>query len=721
MSTSTTSTTSTTAPTKNPTTFYTYSGNWNQGVKDGAGTFTLRDMSTYTGDFMNGEMTGQGVRTYADGSVYTGCFENGERRGYGVETKVLAASSPPASEVYEGGWEANKREGKGKLVLGNGDVMEGIFKNHRLHTPSGTLITENSTYTGSFVRGVRSGKGAISLNENRGEFAGNFLNDKKSGFGKFSCNVSGISYKGEWADDEIAFPATFIDTQFQKLEEERVVKNGETKGEFIPRTINALSSVVKIDEGGNVMKINVVCAKATSLASAKAEAEAEAEGKDSVIGDNEAEGEASVDVASEETARKIRITIRKISEEEGARDAESFLSAAPTPFFVKNPTPQSISSCTSLTTTRPFPISTPNSSLLEFFETHREGLAGATEEITIADNSCVDLTEGEGVYDLGEVGRNNSNLAAKFTVALDFFLPQGAAEVEGGVPLAATDNEVGNEVVDKDEGDDTSLSSWNKTLISSSFLKMSIVNKNSFKIQLGGDENGREWVLPPCERDLAEGEWHSLVVCGYENGSVPTVVIDGSVISGKSNVLVEKTGNFVEEKKEEEDEENEEEELRIRETITVRNCYAKNLGVWAQPIANEVGAKASVIYKNLRKINKITTQNNNLIEEENKNRRKVAEEKTAAAAAAAAEEGEGGEGGGAIEEDTVVVMDGCDRVEEIIRLCVRGRVDVEEIVLSEKIEAGNEYAVVFEDWSDIEEGGGSPFSKIDNGWIIFSV
>ena len=286
-----------------------------------------------------------------------------------------------------------------------------------------------------------------------------------------------------------------------------------------------------------------------------------------------------------------------------------------------------------------------------------------------------------------QVGRNNSNLAAKFTVALDFFLPQGAAEVEGGVPLAATDNEVGNEVVDKDEGDDTSLSSWNKTLISSSFLKMSIVNKNSFKIQLGGDENGREWVLPPCERDLAEGEWHSLVVCGYENGSVPTVVIDGSVISGKSNVLVEKTGNFVEEKKEEEDGENEEEELRsiaslslsqlqtqsrsaspspspspsqsqsrsaspsqeplrepVRETITVRNCYAKNLGVWAQPIANEVGAKASVIYKNLRKINKITTQNNNLIEEENKNRRKVAEEKTAAAAAAAAEEGGGGGG-----------------------------------------------------------------------------
>ena len=303
------------------------------------------------------------------------------------------------------------------------------------------------------------------MNENRGEFAGNFLNDKKSGFGKFSCNVSGISYKGEWADDEIAFPATFIDTQFQKLEEERVVKNGETKGEvserserammktrmrattkltlfsffwlarlppdplkmrtislrsaqFIPRTINALSSVVKIDEGGNVMKINVVCAKATSLASAKAEAEAEAEGKDSVIGDNEAEGEASVDVASEETARKIRITIRKISEEEGARDAESFLSAAPTPFFVKNPTPQSISSCTSLTTTRPFPISTPNSSLLEFFETHREGLAGATEEITIADNSCVDLTEGEGVYDLGEVSERSELALMKTTSIL---------------------------------------------------------------------------------------------------------------------------------------------------------------------------------------------------------------------------------------------------------------------------------------------------------------
>ena len=43
--------------------FYKYEGSWVNGVKDGKGTFTLRDHSVYTGDFLNGEITGQGRRS----------------------------------------------------------------------------------------------------------------------------------------------------------------------------------------------------------------------------------------------------------------------------------------------------------------------------------------------------------------------------------------------------------------------------------------------------------------------------------------------------------------------------------------------------------------------------------------------------------------------------------------------------------------------------------
>jgi len=113
--------------------FYSYSGSWRNGVKDGKGSFTLLDHSVYEGDFLGGEMTGQGRREYGNGSWYEGSWVEGEREGYGTEFLKEKEMR------YEGNWKGNKREGKGKLTWGKEqkDFVEGVFVNHKIQGDGG--------------------------------------------------------------------------------------------------------------------------------------------------------------------------------------------------------------------------------------------------------------------------------------------------------------------------------------------------------------------------------------------------------------------------------------------------------------------------------------------------------------------------------------------------------------------------------------------------------
>ena len=85
--------------------YFTYSGEWVNGVKHGHGTLTMGDGSTYEGDFVDGEITGQGLRTWPDGRSYAGQFNRGEFCGQGIYR------GGPGGETYEGEFLDNKRHG----------------------------------------------------------------------------------------------------------------------------------------------------------------------------------------------------------------------------------------------------------------------------------------------------------------------------------------------------------------------------------------------------------------------------------------------------------------------------------------------------------------------------------------------------------------------------------------------------------------------------------
>ena len=127
-----------------------YDGHWKDGYFWGEGTFTCCDGRQYSGGWYKNKRHGIGrwvllpaklhysIRRDATGSITSGQVANiGE---YGQEVKF---DDQYRIRVYEGEFNKNKRNGKGKITLNNGDVMEGKFLNGRLD--GNVRITFNSS------------------------------------------------------------------------------------------------------------------------------------------------------------------------------------------------------------------------------------------------------------------------------------------------------------------------------------------------------------------------------------------------------------------------------------------------------------------------------------------------------------------------------------------------------------------------------------------------
>ena len=150
-------------------TFYTYAGQWRNGVKDGRGKLSLADGGWYEGDFMAGEICGQGTRLKATGERYVGSFVDGEMSGVGRIERVDGS-------VYTGHFVSNRYDGDGRLEVSRGSA---------------------EVYEGQWRRGLRSGRGKQAYDDGS-SYDGDWNGDIRSGSG-VHCDASGRQYDGEWA------------------------------------------------------------------------------------------------------------------------------------------------------------------------------------------------------------------------------------------------------------------------------------------------------------------------------------------------------------------------------------------------------------------------------------------------------------------------------------------------------------------------------------------
>ena len=111
-----------------------YTGEFKNGVFDGQGEYISKGNYSYKGEWKKSHFNGKGKFVdEKENDIYEGEFVNDERHGYGVS--VTANQSK-----YEGQWKNNQSNGKGKLTFlkksklhEKGKIMEGNFKNGRLH------------------------------------------------------------------------------------------------------------------------------------------------------------------------------------------------------------------------------------------------------------------------------------------------------------------------------------------------------------------------------------------------------------------------------------------------------------------------------------------------------------------------------------------------------------------------------------------------------------
>jgi len=98
-----------------------YQGEWQNGKRQGIGTYISPTGTRYEGEWENDGASGHGVCHYADGMKYDGQFENGERHGKGVLIS-------PEGDRYDGQFKYDLLNGEGIYIWGDGVRSEGEFR-----------------------------------------------------------------------------------------------------------------------------------------------------------------------------------------------------------------------------------------------------------------------------------------------------------------------------------------------------------------------------------------------------------------------------------------------------------------------------------------------------------------------------------------------------------------------------------------------------------------
>jgi hypothetical protein len=101
-----------------------YQGGCKKGLAHGAGYAT--GTAEYEGEFRNGMKHGRGLKRWYWGDYYEGNFLADRRQGQGMY--VWGEGSPWAGERYVGGFRADRRDGWGVYYWANGDRFEGQWK-----------------------------------------------------------------------------------------------------------------------------------------------------------------------------------------------------------------------------------------------------------------------------------------------------------------------------------------------------------------------------------------------------------------------------------------------------------------------------------------------------------------------------------------------------------------------------------------------------------------
>ncbi len=153
-----------------------YEGEFNEGLKQGEGTYVWENGDRYQGRFTADRPDGQGKYQFANGDAYEGDVQAGVINGRGSYTSrngdvfegSFLAGKPHGMGVYrfasgdryEGEMQGGTMQGKGRYVAKNGDRVEGPFAAGRPQGKGTYYFSNGDRYEGDIQAGALTGQGA---------------------------------------------------------------------------------------------------------------------------------------------------------------------------------------------------------------------------------------------------------------------------------------------------------------------------------------------------------------------------------------------------------------------------------------------------------------------------------------------------------------------------------------------------------------------------------
>lgn len=155
--------------------------------------------ASYHGEWTDNKKNGYGVQVFPNGEKYEGQWGNGLRNGEGT-LWILFGKTKKLRKLYVGGWQDDRRHGKGTCFFKGGEYFQGTWDHGQMHGQGTLRYSNGDLYIGQWHCGQRSGQG--TLNKANGDsYEGYWLNDKREGSGSYFYSSSGKVFVGEWADN----------------------------------------------------------------------------------------------------------------------------------------------------------------------------------------------------------------------------------------------------------------------------------------------------------------------------------------------------------------------------------------------------------------------------------------------------------------------------------------------------------------------------------------
>jgi hypothetical protein len=149
-----------------------YTGDVNNGLREGEGSYTFANGDVYEGLFENNLPHGKGKLSFDNGDEYEGGFRNGAIAGFGTYSWLADFNKLR----YNGFWENGSLAGKGELEFSSGDVFKGEFAGGVYHGKGVLAYANGDCYDGTYVNGRPVGSGKFLFKDAKVVMNRNFNN-----------------------------------------------------------------------------------------------------------------------------------------------------------------------------------------------------------------------------------------------------------------------------------------------------------------------------------------------------------------------------------------------------------------------------------------------------------------------------------------------------------------------------------------------------------------